>query len=316
MTAVATFGTTSDRRPMALFAVLALISLPAMLVLFEAVNYNVQNRNNGMIVSSGQEREYLLYVPKSYVAARQTPLVISMHPGGGWPAAQQEISQWNGVADQHGFIVVYPSGIKGAGPTIWRMDGGAGLTADVRFIADLIDKLEAEFNIDKARVYADGLSNGGGMAFVLSCTLADRIAAVGMVASAQLLPWRWCKDPRPMPMITFHGTADPETPYNGGKTWVAPVSFPSIPTWTANWARRNRCGTNPTESAVANDVSRLEYTNCAENASVVFYTIKGGGHSWPGGGPLPAWLVGSTSNSVDASGLMWAFFKEHRRYNR
>ena len=316
MTTVATFGTTTDRRPTALFAVLAMISLPAMLVLFEAVNYVVQNRNNGTIISSGQAREYLLYVPKSYVSARQTPLVISMHPGGGWPAEQREVSQWNRVADEHGFIVVYPSGIKGDSLNMWRMDAAAGLEGDIRFIADLIDKLKTEYNIDSSRVYADGLSNGGGMAFVLSCTLSDRIAAVGMVGAAQLLPWRWCKDPRPMPMITFHGTADPLTPYGGGRTWVAPVSFPSIPTWTANWARRNRCGTNPIESTVANDVSRLEYTNCAENASVVFYTIKGGGHSWPGGGPLPAWLVGSTSNSVDASRLMWAFFSKHPLYKK
>ena len=52
---------------------------------------------------------------------------------------------------------------------------------DVRFISELIDKLEAAYNIDPARIYANGFSNGGGMAFVLSCTLSDRIAAVGMV---------------------------------------------------------------------------------------------------------------------------------------
>ena len=38
-------------------------------------------------------------------------------------------------------------------------------------------------------VYANGLSNGGGMAFVLACTLSDRIAAVGLVASAVFLAW-------------------------------------------------------------------------------------------------------------------------------
>jgi polyhydroxybutyrate depolymerase len=175
----------------------------------------------------------------------------------------------------------------------------------------LIDTLEAAYNIDPTRIYANGLSNGGGMAFVLSCTLSDRIAAVGMVAAAQLLPWSWCTDHRPVPMIEFHGTADPVTPYNGGRTWVAPEPFPSIPTWTANWARRNRCGTNPVESVVAADVTRLEYTNCADDAAVVLYRVQGGGHSWPGGKPLPEWLVGSTSNGVDATSQMWAFFREH-----
>jgi polyhydroxybutyrate depolymerase len=146
---------------------------------------------------------------------------------------------------------------------------------------------------------------------VLSCTLSDRIAAVGMVGAAHLTPWSWCTDPRPVPMIAFHGTADGATPYNGGTSWVSSRAFPDIPTWTANWARRNRCGPNPIESVVAADVTRLEYTNCADEAAVVLYTILGGGHTWPGGGALPEWFVGTTSRSIDASSQMWAFFREH-----
>ena len=193
------------------------------------------------------------------------------------------------------------------------MDRGAGLMKDVRFISELIDTLKAAYNIDPARIYANGLSNGGGMAFVLSCTLSDRIAAVGMVAAAQLLPWTWCTDHRPVPMIAFHGTADRLTPYDGGRSPVAPdYQFPSIPTWTASWARRNRCGTNPVESVVAADVTRIEYTHCAHDAAVVLYTVRVGGHTWPGGTPLPEWFAGPTSNGVDATSQMWAFFREHR----
>jgi polyhydroxybutyrate depolymerase len=172
--------------------------------------------------------------------------------------------------------------------------------------------LKAAYNIDPTRVYANGLSNGGGMAFVLSCTLSDRIAAVGMVAAAHLTPWSWCRDERAVPMIAFHGTADPLPPYNGGKTWDASTAFPSVPTWTSTWARRNRCGSKPVESAVAADVTRLEYTNCADAAAVVLYTVREGGHTWPGGGPLPEWLVGPNSPSIDATSEMWAFFREHR----
>jgi polyhydroxybutyrate depolymerase len=281
------------------------------LVLVEAVSFEVRNRPNGTLVSSGEEREYLLHVPRSYDPRKPTPLVISMHGGAGWPAMQKETSRWNTLSESQGLIVVYPSGISGRGPRAWRMNP-SGLARDVRFISDLIDTLQAAYNIDGARVYADGLSNGGGMAFVLSCTLSDRIAAVGMVASAQLLPFDWCKDQRAVPMIAFHGTADRTVPYHGGKSWVTPGAFPDMPTWAADWARRNRCGTEPVESPVAADVTRLEYTHCADDAEVVLYTLDGGGHSWPGGGPLPEWLVGPTSHSVDATSLMWAFFREHR----
>lgn len=304
--------TPSRRHTMVLGAVFTLLGLPVVMALIGAVYFNVVNRNNGVLISSGEEREYLLYVPKSYDAARPAPLVISLHGGGMWPAGQREISQWNRVADERGFIVVYPAGAGIARHRAWRAFSAARSEKDVRFISDLIDTLSAAYNIDSARVYANGLSNGGGMSFVLSCTLSDRIAAIGLVASAQGLPWNWCTDRRSVPMIAFHGTADRQAWYNGGTSWVArDLYFPGIQDWTSKWARRNQCAPEPVESMVAADVSRREYTNCAEGAPVVLYTILGGGHTWPGGGHLPEWFVGTTSRSIDASSLMWEFFRDH-----
>jgi polyhydroxybutyrate depolymerase len=299
--------------PRVLAAVRVLLAVPVVLVLVEAVSYGVANRSNGTIVSSGEQREYLVHVPRSYDPTRPAPLVISMHGGALRPAVQRDISRWDRLSDRHGFIVVYPAGNRswGRGPRAWHMSRG-GVARNVRFISDLIDALRADYNIDPTRVYADGLSNGGGMAFVLSCALSDRIAAVGLVASAQFLPFDWCAGERGVPMIAFHGTADRGTPYHGGSSWVAPeFRFPDIPTWTADWARRNRCGPDPVESAAAPDVTRREYSNCADDADVVLHTVRGGGHSWPGGGLGPEWLTGPTSHSVDATAEMWAFFRAH-----
>ena len=97
-------------RKVVIGAVLLVIGLPAVLILIAVVSLYVPNRTNGTIVSSGQQREYLLYVPGSYDRARPTPLVISLHALALGPAAQMETSQWNKVADEHGFIVVYPLG--------------------------------------------------------------------------------------------------------------------------------------------------------------------------------------------------------------
>jgi polyhydroxybutyrate depolymerase len=301
------------RRTRALAAALAIVALPVVLVPIEAVSYYARHRSNGAIVSSGRTRDYVLHVPASYDSSKPVPLVISLHGAGLWGAAQRDISRWDAVADREGFIVVYPSGGTGNGPRIWRSTiEGAALTRDVQFFSDLIDKLGAEYNVDSSRIYVNGLSNGGGMSFVLSCTLSNRIAAVGMVSAAQLLPWSTCTDPRPVPMIAFHGTADPVVPYTGGKTWVASQPFPHVPTWTANWARRNRCAPEPIDSPVADGVTRRAYSGCAGNASVELYTIHGGGHDWPGGGPLPQWLCGPVSRGIDATSRMWAFFREHR----
>ena len=307
-----------DRR-IVLGAALALIGLPVAIVPIEAFSFYSANRDNGSFVSSGEKREYLLYVPKSYDRTKPAPLVVSMHGAGLWGASQRDISRWNDLADRKGFIVVYPSGVGGKGVRVWRVEPGDDLTKDVRFISELIDTLSRSYNIDSTRIYANGLSNGGGMSFALSCTLSDRIAAVGLVAAAQTLPWGWCTEAggarreaeRPVPMIAFHGTADPEIPYDGGSSWISPRPFPSTPKWAANWARRNRCVANAVETTVASDVTRREYTGCADDAAVVLYTIHGGGHTWPGGMPLPEWFVGRTTRSIDATSLMWAFFTEH-----
>jgi polyhydroxybutyrate depolymerase len=302
----------TDRR-VVLGAALALIGLPVVMVPIEAGAWYSANADNGSFVSSGVKREYLLYVPKSYDSSKPTPLVISLHGAGIWGAVQKDLSQFNRVADREGLIVVYPSGIGGRGVRVWHEEEGPGLPRDVKFISELIDTLEAHYNIDSTRIYANGLSNGGGMSFALSCRLSNRIAAVGLVASAQLLPFKWCTDPHPVPMINFHGTSDPEAAYRGGTSWVVLNNkrFPSQVAWTASWAQRNKCAARPTDSRIAADVVRRVYTRCANGADVELYTIEGGGHTWPGGGHHPEWFVGRTTYSIDASSLMWAFFREH-----
>jgi polyhydroxybutyrate depolymerase len=307
-------------RKIAIGAALALVGVPIVLICvvyasFYAVFYfpNHSGAVAGALVSSGENRDYLLYVPKSYDAARTTPLVISLHTSMSWPTSAMNISQWNQVADEQGLIVVYPAG-TGRGPKSWEMMAieTPSRMPDVIFISDLIDKLEASYHIDKERIYVNGMSNGAGMAFVLSCTLSDRIAAVGMVSAGLDPDWNWCKDRRPVPVIAFHGTGDPICPYDGGPSKLAGGSFPAVRGFFANWSRRNQCRPNPIESSVTADVARLEYTDCAQNANVVLYTIQGEGHQWPGGKPIVAtWLVGPYSHSIDATRQMWSFFSDH-----
>lgn len=278
-----------------------------------AVLYAWMNKTNGKIESGGETREYLLYVPETYDPATPAPLVISMHGHGGWPAQQQKLSGWNALADEFGFIVVYPAGI--GSPKHWRTSSGAGEkndpAMDVAFINDLIDKLASEYTLDPDRIYASGMSNGGGMTFVLSCQLADRIAAIGTVSGAYLLSWDDCAPTRLVPVIAFHGTADPIVPYEGGPSEAYDLPFPSIPEWIATLAQRRQCATPQVERPDHGSVVGVRYTQCAENADVVFYTVHGGGHSWPGGDTLPESIVGPTTQDVNATRLIWEFFQAH-----
>jgi polyhydroxybutyrate depolymerase len=126
-------------RKVVIGGVLVVIGLPVALVLIAATSMYVLDRSNGTLVSSGRERQYLLYVPPSYDHTKPSPLVISMHGAALWPAQQMNLSRWNRLADEYGFIVVYPSGTDV--PKSW------GGNADVRFISELIDALEAAYNI-------------------------------------------------------------------------------------------------------------------------------------------------------------------------
>lgn len=291
---------------------LSLLGFGVLGALLLALAWALINQSDGGIVSGGQRRSYLLHVPASYDPATPAPLVISIHGFAEWPAHQMQISRWNDLADRHGFIVVYPAGT--GFPRRWRAGGGTAVDdlADVTFIADLIDDLAARYTIDRTRIYANGLSNGGGMSYRLACQLADRIAAVGSVSGAYLFPASDCLPSRPVPFIAFHGTKDPIVPYEGGPSASFDIPFPVVPEWIAGYAERSRCDATPAPLPERGEVSGVEYIGCRDDADVIFYTIAGGGHAWPGSAPLPRFIVGQTSQDIDATAVMWAFFSQHR----
>lgn len=249
-------------------------------------------------------------MPSTYSASTPASLVIGLHGFAEWPAHLQQISRWDTLSDEHGFIVVYPSGTSF--PKRWRGNGSVdaqGTRADVQFISELIDALSRQYTIDAKRIYVNGLSNGGGMSVLLGCELADRIAAIGSVAGAYGLPLSECRPSRPVPAMVFHGTTDPIVPFTGGAAGPPGRVLPDISTWVADRAALNGCDRRPDESRAAPGVTLRRYTGCRDDAEVAFYAIEGGGHTWPGGVPMPVWLTGPTPRTVDATREMWRFFQ-------
>lgn len=281
-------------------------------ILAGLIIWNILDRTNGSLVSSGEKREYLLYVPKSYdpTSAQNVPLVINIHGFSQWPANQANVSQWNQLADEEGFIVVYPSGL--GIPKRWRVtrtpEDPTGVDIELQYYIDLIDKLSAEYAIDPERIFASGLSNGGGMSLRLACSLSDRIAAIGGVAGAYLVDLAEC--PGGVPAIFFHGQADKIVPYEGGPSERFPIDFPNIPTFVEDYAQLNGCDANETLFLEKDHVRAVRYEGCDPDADVVFYTISDGGHTWPGGNDLPERITGKTTHEINATRLMWEFFVE------
>jgi polyhydroxybutyrate depolymerase len=284
------------------------------LIIIIMIGLSTQFGTNGKIKSSGQTRKFLIYVPESYNSEQPAPLVISIHGFVQWPAHQQSMTGWNKLADENGFLVVYP---KGTGfPLRWNTrpseENPGAMDEELQFFSDLIDHLSSSYNIDPSRIYANGMSNGGGMSDLLACEYADRIAAIGGVAGSYVYPREDCHSARPMPVIAFHGVDDQIVLYKGGaSSRDEQFVFPTIEDWAAGWAEINSCGPSPEISLITNEITRRHYGGCEENADVILYTIAGAGHTWPGGEKLPVWIAGYTNQDINASALMWEFFSKY-----
>lgn len=275
------------------------------------------------IQSGGVERFYFRHVPPGYDGTNPMPLVIDFH-GYIEPAAIHVIhSKLGPYGDEHGFITLTPSGT--GQPVHWEV----GLhSADVRFVAQLLDEAETTLCVDTRRIYAAGLSNGAIFSSILACSLSDRIAAIAPVSGVR--DFKRCAPDRPVPVVAFHGTDDKVLSFDGG---LGPVGLnlptsngqtlgqvrpdlakgKSIPDTVAAWAKRNGCKKTPTEKRVADDVKLVRYSGCDANATVELYEIIGGGHTWPGSEFSRAIesTVGHVTFSIDADQVMWDFFQAH-----
>jgi polyhydroxybutyrate depolymerase len=261
--------------------------------------------------SGGQDRSFVLIVPAGYDGQTPAPLVISFHGFASNPAQQAQFAGWERIAGREPVIIAYPMGTGFparwyAGTTAFT---GAEIVNDVQFTSDLIDALAHRLCIDDTRIFVNGLSNGGGMSNRVGCELSLRIAAIGTVAGAYPPLDSPCDPARPMPVIAFHGDTDPIVPYQGD----ARLKTPDIQSWAAAWARRNGCHVGPTAILTSQEVNGVAWSDCAGNADTILYTIVGGGHTWPGGdnSVAPAFLVGRASMAIDATAVMWEFFKGH-----
>src|SRR5205814_5557265 len=83
--------------------------------------------------------------------------------------------------DAEGFIVVTPDAM--GTPRAWNFIPLSSQADDIGFIRDILDRMDAEFCIDDARVYSSGISSGAAMSERLACALQDRIAAIGPVSA-------------------------------------------------------------------------------------------------------------------------------------
>lgn len=251
------------------------------------------------ILSGGVTRHFLLHVPPLYYGD-PTPLVLNFHGYGSNSRQEEILTGMSAKADAAGFIVVYPEGLDGA----WYTGPSTQGDADRQFIRDLVAHLENLYTIDPKRIYATGISNGGGMADRLACNMADLIAAIAPDSGAYNF-WQDCLPWRPVPVLAFHGLDDNVIPYEGSSPQAM---TPPIEAWAAAWAMRNGCSSKAGITTPIETVTIRTWSNCTKNAEVILYALAGHGHSWPGSPIMPRAI---TSKAINATDVMWEFFSAH-----
>ncbi len=173
----------------------------------------------------GITRQYRVYLPADFDETQSLPLVFNFHGYGSSNVEQVFYSQFNDVADEFNFILVYPMGLEdNTGTTHFNSYFGTSDVDDVGFTSHMIDRIYTDYNIDLTRVYSTGMSNGGFMSYRLACELSDRIAAVASVTGSMAFPqFDNCTPSRPVPTMEIHGTLDATVPYNGATGFIPPI---------------------------------------------------------------------------------------------
>jgi len=268
----------------------------------------------------GRERRFLVH---DFSGPAPAPAVILLHGGGGSGANMASQTGFDTVAQREGLIAVYPYGSGALFDKLLLTWNAAHCCAhamrenidDVQFISLLIDYLIANHNVDPARVYVTGLSNGGMMSHRIGIELHDKVAAIAPVISSI-----FGDEPAlsiTMPTLIINGVDDQRVKVAGGDLFNlligdSPADLPTLPVvaQAGYWAQANGC-TSFTDTSTAN-FTRRTYAGCRAGGAVQGYLVNGNGHAWPGGSEGRAG-ADNPVQTVNANELIWDYFEQHTR---
>ncbi len=278
--------------------------------------------------ASKTARTFVVHLPPRFDGKSKLPVVIMLHGAGGSGADAIAQTGWGAKSDREGFIAVFPDGTPPraalparflTNPRLWNDGSGRGAIGvdkvdDLGFISAMIDFLEARYGADPARIYCTGFSNGASMTFSVGLNLSNRIAAIAPVSGH--LWYREKQLTYPVPLLFIIGTKDPLNPIDGGNVkipWGMTQYHPPVEDSLKQWERMLGCGPE-VQTARGNDVLEITYDHCAKGGEVEYYRVRGLGHVWPGGrNQLPEKWVGKPSDNLNATDVIWEFFKAHPR---
>lgn len=275
------------------------------------------------IPQGGLTRKYLVHVPPSYNSNTPTPLVLAFHGGGGDMnyMARDEYYGLISKSNREGFVVAFPNGyskFKSGIFATWNAGNCCGDARDkkiddVGFVRTIVSNISNQMNIDRNRIFATGMSNGGMISYVVACELPDIFKAIAAVAGTDNTIT--CSHKTPISILHIHAKNDDHVLFNGGagegafKDESKVTNFTSVPATIARWVEYNKCSESPDRVLTVNGAYCDLYSVCANGTQVKLCVTDTGAHSWPGGykprGEAP-------SKAISANDMLWDFFKNQK----
>lgn len=254
---------------------------------------------------NGTNREYIIYVPSIYDGKRPVPLMLNIHGYSMSDASQQNMINFDPVADTANFIVARPRAISSNWSPVGEVSDGQ---ANRDFIWQMIEKIKADFNINPCRIYSAGFSQGSFMSQMLVINVdnpsrAPVIAAIGSSsggiskgAFGGCTPkpsksyWDAKNPTHPVPVLHLHGTSDNTIAYNGGGTHC-PASVDELMDF---WVNHNNCNTTPTMTTCGS-IDHYIWSGGDRGTRVELYKVNSGSHSAP------------NNSCVNSGKVIWEF---------
>lgn len=178
----------------------------------------------GTYASTAGSRRYKVYIPSSY-DSQPMPLVVMLHGCTQDPDDFARGTQMNILAEEKGFLVVYPQQDATANASkCWNwfkaMDQQRG-QGEPSIIAGITNEVIEQYGLDRKQVFVAGLSAGGAMAIIMGSTYPDLYKAVGVHSG---LPYASASD-LPSALSAMKGTAR----RNGAARTGAGAALQAIP---------------------------------------------------------------------------------------
>lgn len=275
------------------------------------------------ITVDGRERHYVVQAPPTSSAA--LPVVFFFHGGGGRGENLARVG-FREMVTRENFLAVYPSGWKNNwndGRNATRIVSQQEGVDDVKFVRAIVDKLAASYRIDRSRIFATGVSNGGIFSHYLAARAADLFAAIAPVIGGLAEPVAPTFQPiHPISLLVLQGDVDPLVPIEGGAINHQERSGRVIATeeMLKLYLAHNGIAGAPEEQVLPDtdpdDGCRTvvrRYPPGRGGVRIEYWLNKGAGHTLPGPRRVSTAgkeaRVGKTSLDYDALEVIWSFFK-------